>query len=293
MAGIETRQDGERRFVARAMAARLLPAEEERILALRWRQDGDEAALHELTHAYMRLVVAVARRFRAYGLPMADLVQEGAVGLMQAAARFDPEREVRFSTYAGWWVRAAMQDYVLRNWSIVRTGTTAAGKSLFFNLRRLRARLGDLNGALSRQARAAIAVELEVSEEDVEAMAARLAAGDRSLNAPVGGAGSEADMDWQDTLECDAPLQDAVVMARRDGVVREGVLARAMTVLSPREQAVILARRLVDAPETLEAIGARMGVSKERIRQIEAAALGKIKAAIEREVGDPREAGIF
>jgi RNA polymerase sigma-32 factor len=290
-----TPQDGEqRRCVSRAMAARLLPADEEKALAIRWRQDGDEAALHELTHAYMRLVIALARRFRAYGLPMADLVQEGAVGLMQAAARFDPEREVRFSTYAGWWVRAAMQDYVLRNWSIVRTGTTAAGKSLFFNLRRLRARLGDINGALSPEARAAIAVELGVSNDDVEAMAGRLSAGDRSLNAPIGGSGGEAgDLDWQDTLQSEAALQDEVVMDARDGRVREGVLARAMAGLNPREQAVVSARRLADEPETLEVIGRRMGVSKERIRQIEAAALAKIKAAIEREVGDPRAAGIL
>ena len=295
MAGIrgEVSQDGERRFVARAMNARLLPVDEERALAIRWREAGDERALHELTGAYMRLVIALARRFRLYGLPMGDLVQEGCVGLMQAAARFEPAREVRFSTYAGWWVRAAMQDYVLRNWSIVRTGTTAAGKSLFFNLRRLRARLGDLDGRLSPEARAAIAVELGVGEDDVEAMAARLAAGDRSLNAPIGGSGGEpADLDWQDVLESDAPLQDAVVMASRDGRVRSDLVARALKTLNPREQEVVRLRRLIDEPQTLETIGQQMGVSKERIRQIEAAALGKLKAAVEAEVGDPVAAGI-
>jgi RNA polymerase sigma factor (sigma-70 family) len=148
-----TSETAERRFIRRAMKAPLLAADHEHDLAKRWREENDEDALHELTGAYMRLVVAMAGKFRAYGLPMGDLVQEGAVGLMQAAARFEPERGVRFSTYAGWWVRAAMQDYVLRNWSIVRTGTTAAGKSLFFNLRRLRARLGDMEGRLTAAAR--------------------------------------------------------------------------------------------------------------------------------------------
>ncbi|MDB5430471.1 MAG: polymerase sigma 70 [Caulobacter sp.] len=287
--GIDAGLAGERRFMARAMGARLLPADEERSLAVRWRDGGDEAALHELTHAYMRLVIALARRFTLYGLPMGDLVQEGAVGLMQAAARFDPEREVRFSTYAGWWVRAAMQDYVLRNWSIVRTGTTASGKTLFFNLRRLRARLGDLDGRLSPAARVAIAADLGVSEDDVAAMAARLSAGDRSLNAPVGEA---ADMSWEDTLESDAPLQDEIVMGVHDAAVREGVLARALTGLNPRELEIVRRRRLSDEPETLEVIGARLGVSKERVRQIEGAALAKIKAAVVAEVGDPVEAGI-
>jgi RNA polymerase sigma-32 factor len=286
---VEVSQNGERRFMSRAMGAPLLALEEERSLAVRWRETGDEAALHALTEAYMRMVIALARRYGAYGLPMADLVQEGAVGLMQAAARFEPSREVRFSTYAGWWVRAAMQDYVLRNWSIVRTGTTAAGKSLFFNLRRLRARLGDLDGRLNAEARAAIAIELGVSQDEVEAMAARLSAGDRSLNAPVSEA---AEMDWQDALADEAPLPEAVVMAARDSIARDGVLARALATLSVREQHVISARRLVDDPETLEVIGQRLGVSKERIRQIEGAALAKLKAAIEAEVGDPVKAGI-
>ena len=146
----------ERRFMREAMRAPLLDVDREQSLARRWRDGADDAALQELTGAYMRLVIAMASKFRRYGLPMADLVQEGAVGLMQAADRFDPDRGVRFSTYAGWWVRAAMQDYVLRNWSIVRTGTTASGKSLFFKLRGLRARLGDLEGRLTaakRQAR--------------------------------------------------------------------------------------------------------------------------------------------
>ncbi|HRD28668.1 MAG TPA: sigma-70 family RNA polymerase sigma factor, partial [Caulobacter sp.] len=152
----------ERRFMREAMRAPLLDVDREQALARRWRDEADDAALQELTGAYMRLVIAMAGKFRRYGLPMADLVQEGAVGLMQAADRFDPDRGVRFSTYAGWWVRAAMQDYVLRNWSIVRTGTTASAKSLFFKLRGLRARLGDLEGRLTAEARAGIAAALGV-----------------------------------------------------------------------------------------------------------------------------------
>src|SRR5574338_1066402 len=151
------------RFMRTAMRAPLLTAERERELALRWRDQGDEHALHELITAYLRLVVAMAARFRHYGLPMSDLVQEGNVGLMQADARFEPEREVRFSTYAAWWIRSAMQDFVLRNWSIVRTGTTSAQKALFFNLRRLRAKIGDVGDAvMSAEASSRVATALRV-----------------------------------------------------------------------------------------------------------------------------------
>lgn len=280
----------ERRFMRQAMRAPLLAVEREQDLARRWRDQADDEALHELTGAYMRLVIALAGRFRRYGLPMADLVQEGAVGLMQAAGRFDPDRGVRFSTYAAWWVRAAMQDYVLRNWSIVRTGTTSAGKSLFFNLRRLRARLGDLEGRLTPQARAAIAVDLGVEEEDVEAMAARLAANDRSLNAPLA---DNADEDWQSLLVDERALPDEETEATLDGARRRDVVARALASLSDRERSVIEARRLAEEPLTLEALGARLGVSKERARQIEHAALTRMRAFIEREVGDPAAAGLI
>src|SRR5262249_5798789 len=185
-------------YVKSAMRAPLLNADHERDLAERWRELGDERALHELITAYLRLVVAMAARFRHYGLPMSDLVQEGNVGLMQAAARFEPEREVRFSTYAAWWIRSAMQDFVLRNWSIVRTGTTSAQKALFFNLRRLRARIGDVGDAvMSAEATSRVAQALRVPERDVESMAARLSAPDRSLNAPLS---EDGDGEWQDML---------------------------------------------------------------------------------------------
>lgn len=278
----------ERRFMREAMRAPLLDVADEQSLARRWRDGQDDEALHELTGAYMRLVIAMAARFRRYGLPMSDLVQEGAVGLMQAAERFDPDRQVRFSTYASWWVRAAMQDFVLRNWSIVRTGTTTSGKALFFNLRRLRARLGDLDGRLSPQASAAIAVEMGVETADVEAMAARMS-GDRSLNAPLN---ADADEDWLGLLADDRATPEEEVESAFDGERRIGLVGRALASLTPRERVVIEARRMVDDPVTLEQLGVRMGVSKERVRQIEQAALGRMRTFIQREVGDPALAGL-
>src|SRR5690348_11041548 len=182
-------------FIKASMREPLLTRDHEFELAHRWRTGGDTAALHELVRAYTRLVVSIAARFRHYGLPVGDLVQEGNVGLMQAAARFEPERGVRFSTYASWWVRSAMQDYVLRNWSIVRTGTTAAQKSLFFNLRRLRARIEGLSPApLSDASCRKIATALKVDAASVRQMDQRLSAADQSLNAPIG----EGEDDWQE-----------------------------------------------------------------------------------------------
>ena len=278
----------ERRFMRQAMRAPLLDVADEQSLARRWRDGQDDEALHELTGAYMRLVIAMAARFRRYGLPMSDLVQEGAVGLMQAAERFDPDRQVRFSTYAGWWVRAAMQDFVLRNWSIVRTGTTTSGKALFFNLRRLRARLGDLDGRLSPEASAAIAVEMGVDTADVEAMAARMN-GDRLLNAPLT---ADADEDWLGILADDRATPEDEVEIRVDGERRVGLIGRALASLNARERGVIEARRLADEPVTLEQLGVEMGVSKERVRQIEHAALTRMRTFIQREVGDPTLAGL-
>lgn len=271
------------------MRAPLLAADHERELARRWRDAGDERALHELITAYLRLVVAMASRFRHYGLPISDLVQEGCVGLMQAAARFEPEREVRFSTYASWWIRSAMQDFVLRNWSIVRTGTTSAQKSLFFNLRRLRARIGDVSeGAMAPAARARVAHALGVPEHDVDAMAARLSAPDRSLNAPLT---EEGDGEWQDLLADDAAGPEAETMDAHDSAARADLVRDALRDLSERERLIIRERKLEDETVTLEALGERLGISKERVRQIEGAALAKLRRALEARVGDPVEAG--
>ena len=272
-------------FIKASMKEPLLEREYEFDLARRWREGGDEAALHNLVRSYMRLVVSTASRFRNYGLPMGDLVQEGNVGLMQAAARFEPAREVRFSTYATWWIRSAMQDYVLRNWSIVRTGTTAAQKSLFFNLRRLRARIEDASGArLSDEGRRKIATQLNVAVGEVESMEVRLSAYDQSLNAPLS---EMSDDDWQDFLPDTRPSPEDVAIGMRDSDTRSRWLAEALRELSPREQTIIRQRRLTDEGATLEQLGRELGVSKERVRQLENRALGKLKDSMLRRVDRP------
>lgn len=274
-------------YIKASMREPILSRETELGLARRWREEGDEAALHEMVRSYARLVVSTASRFRNYGLPMGDLVQEGNVGLMQAAARFEPDRDVRFSTYAAWWIRSAMQDYILRNWSIVRTGTTAAQKSLFFNLRRLRARIEDASsGQLSPENRQWIADELNVERSDVEAMEMRLAASDQSLNAPIA-EGSEDN--WQDFLSDERPNPEDVVIGMRDGETRSRWLAEALQGLSPREQTIIRERRLREEGATLEELGHKLGVSKERVRQLEHRALMKLRASMSRRVRQPDE----
>lgn len=274
-------------YIRASMKAPLLTREREFDLARRWRGEEDEEALHELVRAYARLVVATAGRFRNYGLPVGDLVQEGNVGLMQAACRFEPERDVRFSTYAAWWVRAAMQDYILRNWSIVRTGTTTAQKALFFNLRRLRARIDDLSGGpLTGEGRAWIAGELRVGVRDVEAMEMRMSGADQSLNAPVAETGEDR---WQDFLPDQRPGPEEVVIGMRDGASRSRWLAEAIGELSPREQVIIRQRRLSEEGATLEELGRQLGVSKERVRQLENRALLKLRASMERRVEAPDE----
>jgi len=284
------RNAGEQRYVNAAMAVPLLSREEENELARRWAEDRDERALHKLTEAHLRLVVAVAAKFKRYGLAFSDLIQEGNIGLMKAAERFDPDRDVRFSTYVTWWIRSCIQDYVLRNWSIVRTGTTSAQKSLFFNLRRLRARIGDIDGAgLTPENRRRIAAELKVREQDVDMMAARLSASDRSLNAPVG---EDEHMQWQDLLVDEACAPEEEVMDRSDTEKRQAWLGQAIDSLSEREQLIIRERRLREDASTLEVLGNRLGISKERVRQIEAAALEKIRTALTEQVGDPVEAGL-
>ncbi len=272
-------------YIRTSMREPLLSREHEFELAVQWRDGGKEDALHELVRAYTRLVIATASRFRNYGLPMGDLVQEGNVGLMQAAARFEPGREVRFSTYAAWWIRSAMQDYILRNWSIVRTGTTAAQKSLFFNLRRLRARISGAGSGttLTPAAREWIATELQVGVADVEMMEMRLSAADQSLNAPVSESGDD---DWQDFLADSRPSPEDVVIGMRDGETRSRWLAEALGELSPRERTIINQRRLREDGATLEELGRKLGVSKERVRQLEHRALNKLKESMLRRVDD-------
>jgi RNA polymerase sigma-32 factor len=271
-----------RGFVKAAMNAPFLTREEERELAVDWVHRRNERALHKLAHAHMRLVIALAVRFRNYGLSMPDLIQEGHVGLLEAAARFEPERDVRFSTYATWWIRASIQDHILRNWSIVRGGTSSAQKALFFNLRRLRARISQAAGSAASMdaVYAEIATAVGVSKNDVATMAARMSGNDLSLNAPLADSDGGASSDRMDFLTDTQPLPDAIVEENIDSNRRMNWLKAAFTVLTDREARIIRERRLQDDAATLESLGARLGISKERVRQIENRALEKLKLAL-------------
>jgi len=283
-------QRANRRFMKSAMRIPLLDEKTESELARRWRDQKDETALWRLVTPYMRLVISTASRFRSYGLPVGDLIQEGNVGLMQAAARFDPDRKVRFSTYANWWIRSSMQEFVLRNWSIVRTGTTAAQKSLFFNLRRLKARI-DRSGAtyLDDGGKEQIACKLKVSLRDVSMMESRLSGSDSSLNTPVGETGEK---EWQDLLAEERPGPEEIVAEHSETTARSKWIANAVAELNPREQTIIRERRLSEDGLTLEVLGRRLGISKERVRQIEQEALKKLRASILRQINDPVSAGL-
>ena len=274
------------KFMKAVKQARYLSREEEQDLAIRWKEHNDQEAMHQIAQAHMRLVVSMAAKMRNYGLPMSDLVQEGHVGLLEAASRFEPSREIRFSTYATWWIRASMQDYVLRNWSIVRGGTSSAQKTLFFNLRRLRARLGQGEDGLSGYAlHQEIATAIGVSTKDVAAMDSRLSGADQSLNTPVSD-DEGSDTQRQDFLVSDSPLPDEIARDHIDGQRRTNWLKCALSVLSERELGIIQKRRLNEDGETLESLGNTLGISKERVRQIENRAMEKMKEALLNENAD-------
>ena len=278
-----TTEPARREMIRTAMNAPYLERDEEHRLAVRWKEMRDQDALHQITTAHMRLVISMASKFRNFGLPMSDLIQEGYVGLLEAGARFEPEREVRFSTYATWWIRASMQDYILRNWSIVRGGTSSAQKALFFNLRRLRARLGRTGEDIPRAVMyRQISEAIGVSEADVEVMDSRLSGPDTSLSAPVADddANGASRMDF---LVDDRPLQDEVVEDFIDTERRSAWLKNALGVLNEREMRIIRERRLADEGATLESLGNELGISKERVRQIENRALEKLRAALLRD----------
>lgn len=283
-----TTQQANMRYIRAAMDEPLLEKEHELDLARRWKDNRDEKALHELVRSYTRLVVAIASKFKNYGLPIGDLIQEGNIGLMEAAARFEPALENRFSTYATWWVKAQIQDYVLRNWSIVRTGTTASQKSLFFNLRRLRAKIDGQSARdyLDTDAVSKIATELGVQPKEVLEMEARMNGGDQSLNNTVGEAGED---EWQDFLADQSPNPEEVVIGMRDNATRSQWLGEALGELSPRERTIIEERRMGDDVVTLEDLGKQLGISKERVRQLEQRAMDKLKASLLVKV---RDAGI-
>ena len=280
----ETRQS-DNSYIRYTMQQPLLEREHEVELATKWRDEGDDRAMHELVMAYARIVVSAASRYRYYGRSNGDLIQEGNIGLMQAAKRFDPDRGVRFSTYAAWWIRASIQDHILRNWSIVRTGTTAAHKSLFFKLRRLRARIGEADGGpLSHEGRQKIAETIGVTVADVTVMEQRLSGADGSLNAAVS---QESESEAQDFLADDRPNPEQVVIELHDGEVVSRWLNDALSELSPRERLIIMKRRLRDDGATLEQLGGVLGVSKERVRQLEHRALMKLKKSLEEQSESP------
>ncbi len=268
-------------FLSAAVAAPYLDRDEEYALASRWRNEADEKAMHVLARAHMRLVIALAVRFRHYGLSLADLIQEGHVGLLEAAARFEPDRDVRFSTYASWWIRAAMQNYILHNWSIVRGGTSSAQKALFFNLRRIRAKLAQSSGSASAsETFGQIAEALGVSFSDVECMDARLSGPDLSLNAPIGDNDPFAARERTVTLVDDKPRPDEAAGLAIDSGRRIAWLKEALSALSERERKILCERRLTDDTATLEALGDRLGISKERVRQIETRAMEKLRVEL-------------
>jgi RNA polymerase sigma-32 factor len=274
----------DRRYISAAMDAPMLEREYEVELARRWRDEEDADALHEIIEAHIRLVVRIASKFKGYGLPIGDLIQEGNRGLLEAANRFDPDRNVRYSTYATWWILAAMQEYIVRNSSIVRIGTTPAQKSLFFNLRKLRAKLTDnLAAQMTEEERELIASELGVPLAAVERMESHFSRPDQSLNATVG----ESDSDeFVDLLSDDSPTPEAIVGDLIDSETRTKWIADAMEHLTQREREVITRRFLKDDKITLAEIGESFGVTKERIRQIEGKALSKLREALQDKVTD-------
>ena len=272
-----------------AMKAGMLDAETELALAYAWRDRRDEEALHRLVTAYMRLAISMASKFRRYGAPMNDLIQEAGLGLMKAADKFDPDRGVRFSTYAVWWIKASIQDYVMRNWSMVRTGSTSSQKSLFFNMRRVQARLereAMANGETldGYQLREMIAHEVGVPLRDVEMMEGRLSGGDFSLNATQ--STEEDGREWIDTIEDEGARGDEIVERDHDHRALRDWLGAALTHLTERERFIVRERKLVEAPRTLESLGEELNLSKERVRQIEAAAFQKMRRYLEKHAGE-------
>jgi len=262
----------------------MLEPEEEYMLAKRWKEHEDPQAAHRLVTSHLRLVAKIAMGYRGYGLPLSELISEGNVGMMQAVKRFDPDRGFRLATYAMWWIRASIQEYILHSWSLVKMGTTAAQKKLFFNLRKLKGQMQAIEeGDLSPEQVSKIATRLGVPEEEVVNMNRRLAAPDSSLNAAVK---AEGDMEWQDWLVDDTPNQEARLADSQELGQRKHMLAQALKQLSDRERHIIVERRLVDEPKTLEDLSAKYGISRERVRQIEVRAFDKLQKAMKNMVVD-------
>jgi len=266
------------RYLSEIRKFPMLEPEEEFMLAKAWREHGDSEAAHRLVTSHLRLVAKIAMGYRGYGLPVSELIAEGNVGMMQAVKRFEPDKGFRLATYAMWWIRAAIQEYILRSWSLVKIGTTAAQKKLFFNLRRMKGKISALEeGDLRPEHVAQIAHKLAVPEADVISMNRRLAAPDHSLNAPLR---ADSEGEWQDWLVDDTPDQESRLAEQEELSIRRGLLAQAMGTLSDRERDILQRRRLVEEPVTLEDLSQEYGISRERVRQIEVRAFEKLQKSM-------------
>ena len=283
-------EGGLSRYLSEIRKFPMLPKDEEFMLAKRWQEHQDPEAAHQLVTSHLRLVAKIAMGYRGYGLPIGEVISEGNVGLMQAVKKFDPDKGFRLATYAMWWIRASIQEYILRSWSLVKMGTTAAQKKLFFNLRKAKSEIAALQeGDLRPDQVSVIATKLGVLDEEVVSMNRRLSGGDASLNAPLR---SDGESEWQDWLVDDqTPSQESVVADTQETNLRMELLQAAMTELTDRERHILTERRLKDEPTTLEELASEYGVSRERVRQIEVRAFEKLQksmraAALERNLVD-------
>jgi RNA polymerase sigma-32 factor len=264
----------------------MLSPEEELALAQRWRTSEDTDAAHKLVTSHLRLVAKIAMGYRGYGLPIGELIGEGNVGMMQAVKRFDPDRGFRLATYAMWWIRAAIQEYILHSWSLVKMGTTAAQKKLFFNLRRIKGQMQAFeDGDLQPEQVTKIARLLDVQEQDVVSMNRRLAAPDNSLNAPLR---QDGEGEWQDWLVDESESQETVLAEREERGGRNALLASALKTLNERERRILVERRLKDNPTTLEDLSKEYSISRERVRQIEVRAFERLQKAMKQQVAERR-----
>jgi RNA polymerase sigma-32 factor len=269
------------RYLNRVHKIPMLTPDEEKQLALSWKESGDQSAADRLVTSHLRLVARIGMGYRGYGLPIGEILSEGNLGMIKAVKRFDPDRGFRLATYAMWWIRASMQEYILRSWSIVKMGTTAAQKKLFFNLRKLKGQLQAIDdGDLLPEHVTIIADRLSVSKEEVSSMNGRLASHDHSLNVPLRDDGFD---EWQDFLVDETESQETTLAATEELTVRRRLLMEAMGLLSDRERHIVTERRLFDKPSTLQQLSQVYGISRERVRQIEANALKKIKMSIKEE----------
>ncbi|QKS00875.1 RNA polymerase sigma factor RpoH [Sphingomonas sp. CL5.1] len=275
------------RYLAEIKKFPILAPEQEYMLAKRFQEHGDTEAAAQLVTSHLRLVAKIAMGYRGYGLPVSELISEGNIGLMQGVKKFEPDRGFRLATYAMWWIRASIQEFILRSWSLVKMGTTAAQKKLFFNLRRMKARLDAFeDGDLKPEDVQKIATDLGVTEAEVVSMNRRMAmGGDTSLNVPMR---EDGEGQWQDWLADDTPLQDSVLAESQEADVRHEMLVSAMDDLNDREKHILTERRLTDDPKTLEELSQVYGVSRERVRQIEVRAFEKLQKAMMRLAGEKR-----